>query len=200
MLGFLPQKASRILEVGCGSGSFGVILKDRFKDAELVGIENNLKAAKLARGVFDQVWEGDVNEVVRQNSDQKFDLVVFNDILEHLIDPWTCLLLTKKLLTDKGIVMASIPNIRFWPVLSDLLFQGDWRYRDAGVMDNSHLRFFTKKSIQRLFLESGFHIVTIEGINKTRKPSIRWKVLNILFAGDLHDCLFPQFAVVAKPL
>lgn len=199
MLEYLPSDAYRVLEVGCGAGAFGRLLLEKYPDVCLFGIEHNSQVAVEATENYEHVWVGDVCMVLEENEDQKFDLIVFNDVLEHLVDPWVCLMLSKRHLLPGGRIVSSIPNMRFWPILSDLIFQGDWRYRDAGVMDRTHLRFFTKKSIQGLFEDSGFIIVEISGINKTWKTSVRWRLLNILLLGQLNDCLYPQFAVVAKP-
>ena len=154
---------------------------------------------KKTAKIYDHVWQGDVCEVFSQEKGVAFDLIVFNDILEHIVDPWACLKLVKDMILPEGRVLASIPNMRFWPILSDLVFQGNWRYRDAGVMDKTHLRFFTKKSIENLFLDCGYSGVTICGINKTWRKSLRWRAINTLSLGRFNDCLFPQFAVVARP-
>ena len=126
-------------------------------------------------------------------------LIVLNDILEHLADPWECLALVRQMAHPRAHVVASIPNVRFWPILSDLVFQASWTYREAGVMDRTHLRFFTKESVLALFAESGLEVVGITGINKISRISLRWRALNLLFLGGLNDCLFPQFAVEAVP-
>ncbi|MFC1795952.1 class I SAM-dependent methyltransferase [Pseudomonadota bacterium] len=199
MLKFVPQSVKRILDVGCGSGRFGLAIREEFPDVELYGIEYDAEAAQEAGRIYDRVWPGDVCEILSLPERADFDLIVFNDILEHIVDPWLCLELTRQLLVPGGQVLASIPNMRFWPILSDLFFQGDWRYRDAGVMDKTHLRFFTRKSIIGLFAQSGYDIVAIDGINKTWKKSVRWMVVNALSLGRFEDCVFPQFAVVATP-
>ena len=197
MLSFLPETASNILDVGCGSGAFGTVLRQRYPNSRLFGIEMNSLAAKEAKNVYDQVWEGDACKVLLQSPENHFDLIIFNDFLEHIVDPWQCLTLTQSLLDPHGRVVASIPNMRFWPVLSDLVFQGNWNYRNAGVMDKTHLRFFTENSILDLFNRCGYQVVKICGINETSKKSLRWKVINALMPGRFQDCLFPQFAVVA---
>jgi len=199
MLRFVPSGAASILEVGCGAGSFGAELRKAFPDACLYGIESNPVAARRAEEIYDRLWVGEVCDILRRDSDIRFDVIVMNDLLEHLVDPWHCLELCRGRMAPEGRVVASVPNMRFWPILSDLLFQCDWRYREAGVMDRTHLRFFTEKSIRRLFDESGYRIVELEGINRTWKISVRWRILNFLLLGRLRDCLFPQFAVVAAP-
>lgn len=200
MLAYLPERASRVLEVGCGVGNFGALLREKYPLARLHAVEQNENAAAEAANLYDVVWVRDVGESLEDSEGNSFDLIVFNDVLEHLVDPWKCLVLARARLAPTGMVVASIPNMRFWPILSDLVFQGAWTYRDAGVMDRTHLRFFTKHSIRSLFEQCGYRVDQIEGINETWKKSMRWRVLNILFAGALRDCLYPQFAVTATPI
>jgi 2-polyprenyl-3-methyl-5-hydroxy-6-metoxy-1,4-benzoquinol methylase len=197
MLEMVPLSAKAILDVGCGGGDFGVGLRQRCPASEIFGVEINHEVAERAPAVYSKVYVGDVNSVLTHLPDRFFDLIVFNDLLEHLIDPYTCLASCSQILRPGGRILASIPNMRFWPVLSELVFQSDWRYRDAGVMDETHLRFFTEKSIRRMFDDAGFAIEQIRGINKTWIVSWRWRILNLLFRGQLKDCLYPQFAVVA---
>ncbi len=197
---FLPQRARNVIELGCGSGSFGKVLRQNYPEACIIGVEINPQAAEKARPVYDTVHISDVNDVLSATTPGLFDLIVCNDILEHLTDPWKCLNLAKNCLASDGVVVASIPNMRFWPVLSDLLFNKAWNYRDAGVMDRTHLRFFTESSIHRLFVDCGYVVDTLEGISRTSRISLRWRLLNALMAGRLFDCVYPQFAVVAGPL
>ncbi len=196
-MAIVPHSSMSILDVGCGGGDFGVGLRQKCPSAEIFGIEINQEVADRAPALYSKVHVGDVNAVLRQLPDAGFDLIVFNDLLEHLVDPYSCLASCQRILQPGGRILASIPNMRFWPALSDLVFQAEWRYRDAGVMDETHLRFFTEKSIRRMFDEAGFAIEQIHGINKTWIFSWRWRILNLLFRGQLKDCLYPQFAVLA---
>jgi 2-polyprenyl-3-methyl-5-hydroxy-6-metoxy-1,4-benzoquinol methylase len=194
----IPAGTRSILDVGCGAGSFGAAIREERPECQLFGIELFADEAVKAREHYDHVWAGDVHSVLEEIQGQSFDLIVFNDLLEHLVDPGRCLQQCLRLLSPQGRVLASIPNMRFWPALSDLLFQADWRYRDAGVMDSTHLRFFTRKSIIRMLEQNGYTVTAIEGINPTWMLSWRWRILNLLMRGRLEDCLYPQFAVLAK--
>jgi 2-polyprenyl-3-methyl-5-hydroxy-6-metoxy-1,4-benzoquinol methylase len=200
MRNLIPHSTKSLLDVGCGSGSFGEAIRAERPEVRLSGIELFEDEAEKARIHYDEVWSGDVHEVLRKIRARTFDLIVFNDLLEHLIDPSLALRQSRELLSAEGNVLASIPNMRFWPALSDLVFQGDWRYRDAGVMDSTHLRFFTPKSIVRLFEHAGFRVLQMHGINKTWIRSWRWRICNLLMGGRLEDCLYPQFAVLAEPI
>ena len=115
-----------------------------------------------------------------------------------MVDPYTLLNLIKTKLTEGGCVVASIPNVRYYKVLYGLIFKKNWRYRKSGVMDSTHLRFFTKKSIIRMFNEAGYTLEVIEPINKTKKVKVRiWAWLSL---GQLNDILILQYACVAKPV
>ena len=116
--------------------------------------------------------------------------------MEHLADPAVALTACKDLLTANGVIIASIPNIRWYPVILSLLRYKDFKYQEAGVMDMTHLRFFTRKSMIRLFEESGYRINKIEGIN----PDTSFKVfnfLNFILFNSQGDMKYPQFIVVA---
>lgn len=194
----IPPSTKLLLDVGCGGGSFGEAIRQEHPEMTLCGIELFEDEAARARKHYDHVWSGDVHEVLSNIQDRRFDLIVFNDLLEHLVDPEKALRQSRNLLSRDGRVLASIPNMRFWPALSDLVFQGDWRYRDAGVMDSTHLRFFTRKSIVRMFDQTGYRVQDIHGINRTWIRSWRWRFCNVLMGGRLEDCLYPQFAVLAE--
>lgn len=128
---------------------------------------------------------------------QQFDCVVFNDVLEHLVDPWEALGASINLLSPSGCIVSSIPNVRYYKVLKQLLFKKDWRYVEAGILDRTHLRFFTEKSILRLFHTCGYRVDVIKGINKSTTPVV--SILNILLFNLLSGCLFHQYAVRAFP-
>jgi len=131
---------------------------------------------------------------------ESFDAVIFNDVLEHLLDPRAAIAYAKTLLSPSGVIVASIPNVRYFPVLWDLIVHGDWNYQDCGILDRTHLRFFTRKSIALLFLESGFLIESLQGINRGRRPKkgALLRLINLITAGALSDAYYLQFAIVAR--
>ena len=195
MVKLLPIDAKVILEVGCGSGGFAGNLKSIY-NVHITGIEPFAMAAAQARTKLDHVIQLPVDDAIELLSGRKFDCIVCNDVLEHLVDPWQTLQRLKNLLSEKGVVVASLPNMRFMPVLKDLFINGNWHYVDVGVMDRTHLRFFTKKSILQLFEESGYAIKHLEGINSISLP---WKfsLMNKVFLGRFEDCKYQQYACVA---
>jgi len=196
MLAFVPTSAKRVIDVGCGEGRFGALLKERL-GCTVWGIELNAEAAQAATTRLDRVLTGDAIECLRGLTDQSaFDCVVLNDLLEHLPQPELALQAATRLLAPGGVIVASIPNVRYFPVLWDLLVHRDWRYVEAGVLDRTHLRFFTRKSLPRLFEAAGLRLQHIEGIHAI--GSWKFRLLCILSLGYFKDTLPPQFACVAQ--
>lgn len=196
MLHFIPNDARFVLEVGCGDGTFGSAVK-RVSGAEVWGIEIDNEAASAAKAKLDKVIIGDILEIIPNLPERKFDCIVFNDVLEHLVDPFTTLIAVKSKLTSKGVVVCSIPNIRYFPVLRRLLVNKQWKYEDWGVLDRTHLRFFTRKSIVDTFTELNYEILQLEGINEMN--SWKFNLLNTLLLGSISDTKYMQFARVARP-
>jgi 2-polyprenyl-3-methyl-5-hydroxy-6-metoxy-1,4-benzoquinol methylase len=197
VLGFIPPSARRILDVGCGEGGFGAQVKRKL-GATVWGIELMPSIADRARERLDRVIAGDILDQLEQLPDGYFDCITFNDVLEHLIDPYRVLRAVKLKLSPSGVVVASIPNIRFLRNLFNLVVRGDWRYEDAGILDKTHVRFFTKKSIKSMFESLGYRIIQLKGINAT--PS--WKVafFNLATLGAFSDTRYLQFCCIAEPL
>jgi 2-polyprenyl-3-methyl-5-hydroxy-6-metoxy-1,4-benzoquinol methylase len=202
MLNFVPQDASKILDVGCAMGYFGRRLKaDRA--VEVWGVEISEHAALTATKYLDKVLCGAFN----QNLDlpkKYFDCIAFNDVLEHFSDPYSALIEAKDLLNDGGKVVASIPNVRYFDNIWKLLVDKDWQYIDQGILDRTHLRFFTKKSIVSTFESLGYTVECIQGIGALEHAHPhrmrKYKWLNRLLMNQISDMRYLQFAVVASPI
>ena len=192
---FIPIKARNILEIGCGAGTFSEQVKSR-QDAEIWGIELDFDSAKIAKSVLDKIFVDDVFNVVDEIPDHQFDCIICNDVLEHIIDPYSLVSKLLKKLTVEGVLVASIPNVRYFKVLYHLNFSKRWDYKDWGVLDRTHLRFFTYKNIRELFENQGYEIVSINGINPTKSPY--FKIINLLTLGHYWDSRYIQFVCVAK--
>lgn len=198
MLKYIPENVRSVLDVGCSSGSFGKALKKK-SDCLVWGIEPDKGASEEASTILDKVYNTIFDEAV-DLGDQKFDCIVFNDVLEHLVNPFDALELCKKYLTSNGILVCSIPNIRFFDALYHIIVQKDFQYTGAGIFDKTHLRFFTKKSIMRMFVQAGYKLQTIEGINSIKvlnyKGYKNFRILNTLLFNAIEDMEYLQFAVV----
>lgn len=198
MMKYIPDNAINILDVGCSDGAFCVSL--RREDREIWGIEMNTIAALKAKEKCDHVLVGDFNTVFDQLPKNHFDVVIFNDVLEHMYSPWDTIEMVKMLLSPTGILVSSIPNFRYiGNLITEVIFEGEFRYKpEGGILDDTHIRFFTTKSICRMFHEQGYEVLVHDGI----RPCKSWKeklFINLTF-GFLKDCRYKQFATVAKPV
>jgi len=197
MLKFIPENCNIFLEVGCGGGFFGKTLKENHPSAVVHGIEICSEAAEEAKKNLDKVINSDINSAIDSLEDGFYDCFVFNDVIEHFADPVEILKKLKPKLKNGGYIVASIPNVRYFAVVKDLIVNKDWKYQEEGILDYTHLRFFTKKSIQYLFATAGFTVISIAGLNKNRF-GLGFKILNFLFRGSFDDMKYLQFACVAK--
>lgn len=197
MAGFVPHGAGVILDIGCGAGAFAAGLIESGRQLEIWGVEMCPEAATLASEVMDEVLVGDLFSVLPDLPRGRFDCIVLNDVLEHVMHPDEVLRRVKPLLAPGGRVVASIPNVRHFFNVLDLVVHGRWDYADEGILDRTHLRFFTRSSIRRMFVESGYEIDSMKGINAT--GSLKFKLMNLLTFGQWSDMKFLQFAVVATP-
>ena len=162
----------------------------------MVGIEPDEASASAATGRMDKVLNTTVENALGSLVGQSFDTIVFNDVLEHLINPYKILSSYKSLLASNGQVIASIPNILHYHEFLNILFQKDWQYQEAGILDKTHLRFFTKKSILRMFEETGYQVDQIIGLSPT--PSKKMALISVFSLGYFSEMRFPQFAVIAS--
>lgn len=178
-------KNKKVLDVGCSTG----YLARQFKrnGCYVCGIEIDKEAAKVARKYCDKVIVDDVEQVKIPYPKGFFDAIVYGDVLEHLKRPDVVLPRFGQYLSPAGVVVASIPNIAYWGTRLKLLF-GKFDYKEKGLLDHGHLRFFTKKSMTQLFEDAGFKITKISATGW--KP--HW--IRQLFPTFLSD----HFVVVAK--
>jgi 2-polyprenyl-3-methyl-5-hydroxy-6-metoxy-1,4-benzoquinol methylase len=204
MVPFVPVDCRRVLDVGCADGTFGEALK-KTRGIEVWGVEPTKSAAATAKSKLDRVVEGMFDPRMDLPAGS-FDCILFNDVLEHMLAPESALRYARSLLSPGGVVVASIPNIRSFPTIWQLMVHARWEYQDAGVLDRTHLRFFTKSSVVDMFEREGFALERISGINAYAGiPNVRWrlwllyKLMNVLSLGALGDMKFQQFAVVARP-
>lgn len=198
MVEFLPRSAARVLDVGCNNGAFGAEIK-RQRGIEVWGLEPHKGSAEQAAARLDHVIAALFDQQASL-PDRYFDAIYFNDVLEHIADPWAALQLAASKLRAGGVVIASIPNLRQIDNLEHILFDGDFRYESQGIRDRTHLRFFTRKSAIRLFEDSNYEVLSATGINPMWwSPSVRRRLMFKLFGKWLEDTRYMQFALVARP-
>ncbi len=196
MVKYIPDGIKTSLEFGCGNGEFSALVKQRF-NAECWAVEIEKTAAHEAEKKLDRVIIGEAAESLDDIPQEYFDCIILFDILEHLADPYSFLYALKTKLTGNGVIVASIPNIRYYRAFADFVFHGNWDYKNQGILDKTHLRFFTCKSIGKMFRQLGFEILSLEGIHPT--SSRTFKLLNIIFLNALSDVRYKHFAAVVRP-
>lgn len=149
-----------VLDVGCSEGTLSKKMKDN--NCTVVGIELDEDAAKKAGKFCKEVLVGDVESVkISSGYEKYFDIILFADILEHLKEPSEVLLRFSKYLKDDGVIIISVPNIANWRIRFQLLF-GNFDYQEYGILDNSHIKFFTEKSTKNMIKEAGYDIVQFD--------------------------------------
>ncbi len=156
----VPPTAKRVLDVGCAGGGLGAALKKERPSLVVDGIEVVPHAARMADQVLDEVFVGPVEQVHPRLTDGAYDCIVFADVLEHTVDPVGVLRLLRPKLKADGVLVVSLPNIRHWTVLGPLI-EGKFDYEDAGILDRTHLRFFTKQTMVELFHHNGFDVTQV---------------------------------------
>jgi SAM-dependent methyltransferase len=155
----LPEGITSLLDVGCGSGAFGEVVRER-SGCRVVGVELNPAAAAAASQVLDDVIEGDIKDLTL---DERFDVITVNDVLEHVEDPELMLGNLLGVVDQGGQLILSIPNVGHWSIVEDLM-AGHWDYLPAGLLCIDHLRFFTLNSVTSMMSRAGWKPIRIEAI------------------------------------
>jgi 2-polyprenyl-3-methyl-5-hydroxy-6-metoxy-1,4-benzoquinol methylase len=200
MLKYVPTESRIVLDIGCGRGNFGYLLKEE-RNVTVWGVELDERSALVAERKLDKVICSAFSSNLHLPS-KSFDCIVLNDVLEHFSDPDSALLYCKELLRDEGVIVASIPNVRYFDNIWNLLVHKDWEYTEWGILDKTHLKFFTKKSIVSTFENLGYQINRIEGLNTiencTPGRARKFNFLNRMLLNKIEDMRYLQFAIVAS--
>jgi len=196
----MPSGVRTILDVGCGEGrGFGRL---RTMGVQVVGVDFDESVIQEARKNLDEAVTLDV-ESGRWPAEflSRFDVVAFCDCLEHLRDPWSVLRSVRSLLAPRGLVVASIPNVRQIRVLLRLAFLGRWDYLvAAGTVQRDHLRFFTRRTCDAMFAEAGYERPRHYFPRRTFHLGRPERFLHVMTAGLLRELLYGSFTVSAAPL
>jgi O-antigen biosynthesis protein len=209
---FIHEPPGTVLDIGCGGGATGKLLKEKFPGSRVIGIEINSRAADYARQFLDQVICAAIEDVdlAVEAPGAQISTVLLLDVLEHLYDPWRALLHVRRWLAPETRVLASIPNIRNIAVLDELA-AGRWQYAESGVLDVTHVRFFTKRELRRMFEETGYVVRNLEPLTQpevvdaivvNRRPGrIDTPNLSVGYRDfdDLEDLYAFQYVVDAVP-
>ncbi|MFJ3306929.1 class I SAM-dependent methyltransferase [Streptomyces sp. NPDC086549] len=176
----VPETADSVLELGCAAGAMGSAIKQR-QNCTYIGIEMNSGAAAVASRSLDAVLVGDIEAGPLPLPDQSMDCIICADILEHLADPWQILRELRRIIQPGGTIVASVPNIQNVDIMQAIM-NGRWDYLDAGILDQTHLRFFTRSTFQEALAHAGF---TITAATSPCSPSMhRWSISPIQPTGE----------------
>ena len=180
----MPEDAKYILEVGCASGLTGNALKQEREGIFVAGIELNPEAVKEARKKLDDVVEGNIETMNIPYQEGSFDCIIMADVLEHLVDPQKILMRLKSCLKPGGTIVASLPNVQFFGLVNHLV-EGNWTYQKEGILDETHLRFFTFNEMKKLFESSGFSITHVDETLDAQYEAVEKSGQNTLKVGRL---------------
>ena len=154
----LVGRGKKVLELGCGPGHMSRVLKEHL-GCEVTGVEVDIEAAREAEKHCREVICCDLDRAKLSGylGDRTFDVIVMADVLEHLIEPERVLRQAKGLLREGGYLVISIPNVAYMGIVASLM-SDDFPYSDLGLLDRTHMRFFTGPSFRRLLGSKGFII------------------------------------------
>ena len=188
MVALIDKPPGKVLELGCGDGSFRNLLTDVAADFEYWGVEPFLEAAALAEKQLDRVFACTYEEALAELPDGYFDLVVCNDVIEHLVSHDYFFETIRGKMTADACIVGSVPNVRHLSNIINMIGRKDWRYEDDGILDSTHLRFFTEKSLRRTFEQHGYRLEALEYLKiikpRIHPPSRLFYNLLILFLGQ----------------
>jgi 2-polyprenyl-3-methyl-5-hydroxy-6-metoxy-1,4-benzoquinol methylase len=148
------------LEIGCGDGATGALALSEGKCGHYCGVEICPDVAERAKARISEVVLGNVEQLQLPWDPETFDAVILSEVLEHLVDPWSTLPKICHLLRSGGLVFASSPNVSHYTVIS-MLVRGEWILTDFGLMDRTHLRWFTPRTYRALFESCGYTVDSV---------------------------------------
>lgn len=209
------NRPARLLDIGCAGGANGELLKQRFPDCQVWGIETNRAAAEVAASKLDKVLVGrfeDIDLETEGIARGTLDGVLLADVLEHMYNPWQVMVKLRDYLSPRGQVVISIPNVRNLALMGDLA-EGHFTYLPAGLLDITHIRFFTLREIRKLCRETGYKEVlklntidpSLDDLFERAKPALpcnieigRMLLKNVSYEEMLELCTLQFFLLLEK--
>jgi SAM-dependent methyltransferase len=194
LLRVLPARLGKVLDVGCGAGALGEELVRQAKADEVYGVDLSPDAVAAANERLTRAHLVDLDRDPLPFEPATFDTLIYGDVLEHLKFPWITLRAHRRLLKPGGRAFCSIPNVGYRVTLFKLLRQR-WDYETEGLFDYTHLRFFTRRSLEAMFRNAGFVNVTSSPLHP---PSPRLRLFNFVTFGALTDFNISSFWIEAR--
>jgi 2-polyprenyl-3-methyl-5-hydroxy-6-metoxy-1,4-benzoquinol methylase len=181
-----------ILDIGCGSGILGEYFMS-FQGCTVHGVEINESAYQEAKVRLTSVIKGNIETIVLPYEMECFDAIILGDVLEHLINPIELINKILPFLKRDGSIFITVPNVRHWSVINGVVLKDEWEYQDWGILDYTHLRFFTKKSLISLCNKSSAKVRSIRRVIQNPSKSYFFSKLTLgLFDGFLSSHIFIQ--------
>jgi 2-polyprenyl-3-methyl-5-hydroxy-6-metoxy-1,4-benzoquinol methylase len=200
MIAYLPNsKEIRLLDIGCSGGDTICFLKENNLIQEGTGVELfELSNSNQTNPLIDKIIIGDIQQKNIDIPFNYYNVIFCGDVLEHLTDPWDVLNYLKQFLTNDGVIIASIPNIREIKTSFQIFIKGDFKYEKSGILDKTHLRFFCKKNIVQLFKDVNFDVLNIQPSFKTCPLQIGRRKKSTITLGIFDEFIAQQYIVTAR--
>ena len=209
----LARPPRRVLDIGCATGSTGMMIKEQWPGTYVAGIELNKRAAEKASERIDLVISEKLEDIDLEAAGiapDSIDTVILADVLEHMYDPWSTLLRLHPYLTDDAQVLVSIPNVRNLNLLGQIV-NGHFPYANEGLLDITHIRFFTLQEMEKMLRETGYEVyklgqtwdASIEHLKyDPKRPSIDTDkfTLKNLTEREFNEYKTIQFLLLSRPV
>ena len=189
-----------VLEIGCDMGANLLGIKNIYPKCDIMGLEINDKAVTIGKNMVNiQLGNIEAEEI---SFDQRFDYIIFGDVLEHLHNPQNVIEYCRKILKKDGRILASIPNLMHITVMQQLLC-GEFEYTDTGLLDKTHIHFFTAKEIVKMFEQTGYILEELSGVcypltDKEKRLEQELLKISTDVTADMYEIY--QYTVVARML
>ena len=197
----LENRNGDVLEIGAGAGDTLLYAKEKEFAKNIYGVELcNIENSNQTNSIFSNFIIGNIETLELPFDKNSFDVIICGDVLEHLVDPYKVLKVLKTYLKEDGVMVASIPNIREFKTMKKIFFDGDFKYEDSGILDRTHLRFFTKKNIIDLFKNEGFDILKVVSSNKglAMRYLKRLRIFKLFLQIFFEELVTVRYFIVAK--
>jgi len=191
ILSLINDKHKKILEIGCAFGELGKSINRHFPEVIIDGIELNPDSRDFLLDNYNNVTIGNIEDLDISKIDNGYDLIIFADVLEHLYDPWRILNLLREKLSENGNVIVSVPNLRSSGILFNLIIRGRFKYAESGLMDRTHIRWFTRHEINKALDDAGFQVLLTNVNYNVYSPLKKFLIYPLrLLIKDLDVCQF----------
>ena len=191
ILSLINDKHKKILEIGCAFGELGKSIKRHFPEVIIDGIELNPDSRDFLLDNYNNVTIGNIEDLDISKIDKGYDLIIFADVLEHLYDPWRILNLLREKLSENGNVIVSVPNLRSSGILFNLIIRGRFKYAESGLMDRTHIRWFTRHEINQALDDAGFQVLLTNVNYNVYSPLKKFLIYPLkLLIKDFDVCQF----------